>query len=163
MRPKLVELTNEKLELSERIEGLEKQLRARDSTIEGLEVSSEQLRQEKEEIDRNLKNLEATLSKEQSSRQETFSELQEAYSNLQAELDATRQELQNLQSSKAALVRTTAEQKEELFRVTAASQAKDEQLLSLQRELEERTEAQAEDQDFLEHARTELENLRREV
>jgi len=87
MRPKIVELTGDKVELGDKIASLEHALRNRDAMIAELESNVEELRDQYEETSKQREEGVAQREKEQSSAQASLTELQKAYTELQRELE----------------------------------------------------------------------------
>ena len=163
MRPKIVELTDEKLALSEKIDGLEKTIGARDNVIAQLESSLEELREEKVSVERDRDGLRSTLEGERSALQKDSTELQQAYSELQSELTAAQRKAQDLEDERDKLRLVANSNVEEIRRLTDNLRLQTTQLDTLRAEIEERTEAQAESSEFLERAQTEMEAFRGEL
>ncbi|KAM5535998.1 hypothetical protein V8D89_010256 [Ganoderma adspersum] len=162
MRPKIVELTDEKLALSEKIDSLEKTIRARDNVIAQLESSLDELREEKVSVERDRDGLRSTLEGERSALQKDSTELQQAYSDLQSELTAAQRMTQDLEDERDKLRLVANSNVEEIRRLTDNLRLQTTQVDTLRAEIEERTQAQAESSEFLERAQTEMETLRAE-
>lgn len=162
MRPKIVELTDEKLALGEKIDSLEKTLGARDNVIAQLESNLEELREEKVSIERDRDGLRSTLEGERSALQKDSTELQQAYSELQSELTAAQRATQDLEDERDKLRLVANSNVEEIRRLTDNLRLQTTQVDTFRAEIEERTQAQAESSDFLERAQTEMETLRAE-
>lgn len=79
MRNKVIELTDEKVNLAERVDGLEGALQNRDSTIAQLESTVEELRNEQDLVRKECDEVAATLEKERAFSNQNSSELQQAY------------------------------------------------------------------------------------
>ncbi|KAL6307643.1 hypothetical protein BKA93DRAFT_747343 [Sparassis latifolia] len=163
MRPKIVELTNAKLDLTDKADSLQNALRARDATIAQLEASLDELRDGKEQADRERQAAKVTLEKERSSSHESTLELHKAYTELQLELEQTRSSIQDLEAERANYHQMTERHFEEVDHLSSTLQTHMEQLSQLRIELEERQRAQEEAQDFLEHTRGEMDALRAEL
>ncbi|KAI0931438.1 hypothetical protein AcW2_000329 [Taiwanofungus camphoratus] len=163
MRPKIIELTDVKLNLGEQVESLETALRSRDATVAQLETNLEELRHEKENVERQRQELSVALEKERSSSDESTAELQKAYAGLQSELEETRAIIHDLESERTNYHQMADRHFAEVDRLTSSLQSHMEQLASLRNELDERQRAQDEAQDFLERAHGETEALRAEL
>ncbi len=162
MRPKIVELTDEKLMLSEKIDSLEKTIGARDNVIAQLESSLEELREEKVSVERDRDGLRSTLESERSALQKDSTELQQAYSELQSELTTAQRKAQDLEDERDRLRLVANSNVEEIRRLTDNLRLQTTQVVALRAEVEERTQAQTESSEFLERAQTEMETLRAE-
>lgn len=163
MRPKIVELTDAKLDLGEKVESLEREIKARDSVIAQLESSVEELRDLQEEAEKKHQDTTVALERERASSNENSSELQRAYGELQEELATMRAGLEKVEAERLAYRETANGQAEEVERLSASLQSHVEELNVLRAETEERNVAHREAEDFLERARTEMEGLRAEL
>ncbi|TFY68584.1 hypothetical protein EVJ58_g902 [Rhodofomes roseus] len=163
MRPKIVELTDAKLNLGEEVEGLKSALRSRDATIAQLEANLDELLNEKDMATQERQEVALALEKERSSSNANSSELQKESDSLQAELDAARAVIRNLESEHNNYHQMTERHLGELDQLKSALQEHMEQVSGLQSELDERQDAQQEAQEFLEHAQDEMEALRAEL
>ncbi|KAI0375474.1 hypothetical protein BV20DRAFT_1040849 [Pilatotrama ljubarskyi] len=163
MRPKIVELTDAKLMLSEKVDSLEKTVQSRDSVIAQLETDIEELRQQKESAEQERVRLQAALDAERDSQVKDSSELQHAYSDLQTELAAARKEVQDLEDERNKLRQVSNSNVEEIRRLTDSLHSKSTQLTTLRSELGEQAQAQAQAQEFLSRAQSEMESLRTEL
>lgn len=163
MRPKIVELTDAKLVLSDKVDSLEKAIQSRDAVIAQLEANIEELRLEKESGERERIRLQAALDAERAAQEKDSSELQQAYTELQTELAAARKNVQDLEDERTKLRQVSNSNVEEIRRLTDSVHSQSTQLSSLRAELGERTQAQTEAQEFLGRAQAEMESLRSEV
>jgi chromosome segregation ATPase len=142
MRPKIVELTGVKLELAERIDGLEHTLRSRVKTITELESAMDEMRDQQAEADKRAKEVIAQREKERFLAASDSSELQKAYTELQAELDSATASLHNLEAERSSHHQEAARRLEEIERLTTSSRTQTEELSTLRRELDARRDAQ---------------------
>ncbi|PSS29717.1 hypothetical protein PHLCEN_2v2865 [Hermanssonia centrifuga] len=163
MRPKIVELTDVKLDLGEKVESLGRTLKDRDETVAQLEAKLEELREQQLAAQRKQQELSGALEKEISHSNESNSELQEAYADLQKELETTTANAQSLEGERSQYRHTASRHMDEISRLTASVQSHSEQVSSLQAELEERQRAQDEATEFLERAHSEMELLRAQL
>ena len=159
MRPKIVELTNMKLELSEKQSSLEQAVRDRDGIIAQLESSLQTAQDQNESLNAKLVDIETTREKDRSAAQETQDELQKGYAELETDLSDALASIRELEVERAGQRQLTSKQLEELERMTATSQSLKEEIASLNQELEERKLADVEQQEILERARTDIEAL----
>lgn len=160
MRPKVVTLTNEKLELSDRAEALESALHKRDVVIAELESSVHELNEIKEELKQRHHEVDSQLTREQESAHHDLSSLQAAYAELQRELEDSRTGMRALEGERATRMRSGTQQVEDIDRLTASLRHTKQQLSSLQMEVDERRQAEAEQREFLDRAMTDIESLR---
>ena len=163
MRPKIVELTGTKLELSERVGSLEHALRSRDSVIAQLESTVDELQHKCEVSEKQRQEVIGRLESELSSTHTNSIEIQTAYTELQAQLDRARADAQALDLDRLRHSQDSSRYMEELDRSTTSSRVQKEEISSLRRQLDERRRAEEEEQEFLERAQSEIENLRLEL
>ncbi|KAF9469728.1 hypothetical protein BDZ94DRAFT_1151170, partial [Collybia nuda] len=163
MRPKIVELTGVKLELAERIDGLEHALRSREKTISELETTLDETRDQHAEAEKQTKEVIAQQEKERSVALFDSSELQKAYAELQAELDSAAASLRNLEAERSSHHQEASRRIEEVERLNSSLRAQTEELTLLRQELDARRDAQDEEQEFLERTQNEIESLRTDL
>lgn len=163
MRPKMVELTNVKLELSEKLTISEQAVRDRDGVIAQLETSLQAAQDQNESSVTKLLDAEAARERDRSTAQETQDELQRGYAELETELSDALASIRELEVERAGQRQLTSKQVEELDRMAATSQTLKEEMASLHQEVEERKLAEVEQQEFLERARTDIEVLRADL
>ena len=163
MRPKMVELTNAKLDLSERNNVLEQAVRDRDGVIAQLESSLQAAQDQNELLTSKLLDSETARERDRSSAQDTQDELQREYAQIETELTDALASIRNLEVDRAEQHHHTSKQVEELERMSSTSHSQKVELASLHRELEERKLAEVEQQEFLERARTDIEVLRADL
>jgi len=159
MRPKIVELTNMKLELSEKLSSLEQAVRDRDGIIAQLESTVQTAQDQNESLNTKVVDIETAREKDRSTAQETQDELQKGYAELENELSDALASIRELEVERAGQRQLASRQLEELDRMTATAQSLKEEFASLSQELEERKLAEVEQQDILERARTDIEAL----
>lgn len=159
MRPKIVELTNMKLELSEKLSSSEQAVRDRDGIIAQLESSLQTAQDQNESLNTKLVDMETVREKDRSTAQETQDELQKGYAELETELSDALASIRDLEVERAGQRQLTSKQLDELERMTATSQHLKEEIASLNQELDERKLAEVEQEEILERARTDVEAL----
>jgi chromosome segregation ATPase len=149
MRPKIVELTALKLELTEKVEGLERTIRNRDATISRLETALEEVRDKQdtaekkwketiEASEKKWKEQAAQHNKDHSAAQMNASDMQKALAELQEELNSAHASVRTLESDRSNYHQEAARRMEEIEQLTATTLAQDEELTTLRQELEER-------------------------
>jgi myosin protein heavy chain len=163
MRPKIVELTNMKLELGEKLNISEQAVRDRDGIIAQLESTLQAAQDQTESLNTKLLDTETTREKDRSAAQETQDELQRGYAELETELSDALASIRELELDRAGQRQLANKQVEELDRMAATSQGLEEDVASLRQEVEERNLAEVEQQEFLERARTDIEVLRADL
>ncbi|KJA28608.1 hypothetical protein HYPSUDRAFT_197438 [Hypholoma sublateritium FD-334 SS-4] len=163
MRPKIVELTGAKLDLAEKVESLEHTVRSRDTFISQLENDLGEAREETERIEKDWKEKLAEQEKRHREIQNGTTDIQKAHAELQEELDTALASLRTLEAQRSNQHQEAARRLEEVERLTNLSQTQGEELDTLRQELEARTKARDEEQDFLERAQNEIETLQAEL
>lgn len=113
MRPKIVELTSEKLNLTETVESLQRTLRDREGAISDLTSSLDDARSEIEKKNGQWQQKWVQHEKEHAETVAASSEMQATHAELQDQLDDALQSLRNLESQRASqrqeLVRNSSE------------------------------------------------------
>lgn len=163
MRPKIVELTGDKVELGNKIASLEHTLRNRDATIAELESNIEELRYQYEETSKQQEEGVAQYEKEQSSAQAHLAELQKAYTELQRELEEAQASIHGLEAERADHYQLASRQLEEIDRLKMSSRVQAEEVSIVRQELAEHEHLEEEDRGFIHRAQEEIESLRAEL
>ncbi len=163
MRPKIVELTNAKLELSEKVNLLEQAVRDRDGVIAQLESSLQAAQDQNESLASKLLDSETARERDRSEAQETQDELQGGYAQIETELSDALASIRELEVERAGQRQLAGQRVDELDRMSSTSHSLKVEIASLHQELEERKLAEVEQQDFLERARTDIEVLRADL
>ena len=141
MRPKIVELTDAKLDLAEKVESLGHNLRNRDSAIAQLESDLDESRDKYEQLEQVWKNKLALQEKRQLEAQGSSADLQKAYNELQEELDSALISLRNLEAQRTNQHQEASRRLEEHSRLSSLSHAQGQELDALRQELEARQKA----------------------
>ncbi|KAI9444939.1 hypothetical protein H4582DRAFT_866374 [Lactarius indigo] len=163
MRPKIVELTNAKLELSEKNNLLEQAVRDRDGVIAQLESSLQAAQDQNESLASKLLDSETARERDRSSAQETQDELQRGYAQIETELSDALASIRELEVERAGQRQLANQRVDELDRMSSTSHSLKVEIASLHQELEERKLAEVEQEEFLERARTDVEVLRADL
>ncbi|KAI0323081.1 hypothetical protein OF83DRAFT_11438 [Amylostereum chailletii] len=163
MRPKIVELTDLKLELTENATALENALHERDSVIAHLESSLHELQDQHEQLEEQLRDALAARERDRASSQDAMDDLQRGYAELQTEIDEAHASIRDLEVDRTTQRQIVGRQTEQLDRMTQTSRMLTEELSSARHELEETKLAAMEQEDFLERARTDVEGLRADL
>ncbi|KAJ3855071.1 hypothetical protein EV368DRAFT_80003 [Lentinula lateritia] len=163
MRPKIVELTGIKLELTEKTDEQGRVIQNRELMVGQLESSLEEARADLEASEKKLRDLLSERETERHSAQLGDSELQKAYSQLQAELDSTLARVRSLEADRNIRQNETLRNIEEVARLQELASAQSEEITSLQHEIYRRQNEQSEEKSFLEVAQNEVESLRQEI
>jgi chromosome segregation ATPase len=142
MRPKIVELTDTKLDLSDKVDSLQRAVSERDRTIAKLEASLEEVQHEHGEAGSQLQQLLSQRDKEYATLQKNFDELQKGYGDLQEELETTLASLKSVEAQRASHHQDTSRRLEEIDRLTSSNQNQAEEISTLRHELEARQIAQ---------------------
>ena len=136
MRPKIVELTGAKLDLAEKVESLEHNLRNRDSVIAQLESDLDEFRDKHEQMEQVWKGKLASQEKRQLEAQSSSSDLQKAYDEIQEELDSALVSLRSLESQRTNQHQEASRRLEEISHLSSLSHAQGKELDALRQELE---------------------------
>ena len=142
MRPKIVELTGIKLELGEKIERLERELRSRDSVIATLESTVAELRHLHSETEQEWQAKTGQQEKERHLSQVNLTELQNAYNVLQEELNTAMSSIRTLEAERSNYHQEATRRIQDIETLTASSTAQVAELAALRTEVDERTWAQ---------------------
>lgn len=163
MRPKIVELTNIRLDLVDKIGTLEGIIRKKEDVVSTLEASLEEAREKEVDAEKHRQKEDAMRKKDDFSSQDNVSQLQKAYTELQLELDGLRINVRDREQEREGYHQLALRRLEEIDRLTFSSQAQVERLTSAEKELEERHMAQTEDLGFVEGMQNEIEALRHDL
>ena len=136
MRPKIVELTGAKLDLAEKVESLEHNLRNRDSVIAQLESDLDEFRDKHEQMEQVWKGKLASQEKRQLEAQSSSSDLQKAYDEIQEELDSALVSLRSLESQRTNQHQEASRRLEEISHLSSLSHAQGKELDAIRQELE---------------------------
>ena len=136
MRPKIVELTGAKLDLAEKVESLEHNLRNRDSVIAQLESDLDEFREKHEQMEQVWKGKLASQEKRQLEAQSSSSDLQKAYDEIQEELDSALVSLRSLESQRTNQHQEASRRLEEISHLSSLSHAQGKELDAIRQELE---------------------------
>jgi chromosome segregation ATPase len=163
MRPKIIELTNIRVELVERIDELEGIIRKKEDTISQLEASLDEARERESQSARTKQKEELARKKGESSSQQNILHVQKAYAELEAEVEALKASLKDREAERESYHQLALRRLEEVDRLTFSVQAQTELLNTAERELEERRAASSEDRGFVEGMQNEIELLQAEI
>ena len=136
MRPKIVELTGAKLDLAEKVESLEHNLRSRDSAIAQLESDLEESRDKYEQLAQVWKDKLASQEKRQIETQNSSADLQKAYTEVQEELDSALVSLRSLEAQRANQHQEASRRLEEIAQLSSLTHTQGQELDTLRQELE---------------------------
>lgn len=163
MRPKFVELTGLKLDLTEKIDALMASLKERDSTIADLERQLENAQEAASAATRDHEHEESRWIKEKANAEKSLDELQKSYIDLQQELAESLASSRELESDRKSQRQNCVRLQEELDIVKAKERAHDDELISLQARLDEERRAGQESETLLEQLQADIESLRTEL
>ncbi|EEB86858.1 hypothetical protein MPER_16035, partial [Moniliophthora perniciosa FA553] len=128
-----------------------------------LEVSLEELRDEKERSEEQWQDILAERERDQTNAQDNSNELQKAYDKVQEELDAALASVRSLEADRARNHQDTSHRLKEVERLTTLNLTQAEELSTLRKEVEQRSNDQAEEEDFIERAQNEIETLQQGI
>ena len=163
MRPKIVELTNIRLGLVEKIDDLEGIIRRKEDTISQLEVSLDEAMERESRSAKARQKDEMARKKDESSSQQNILHIQKAYTDLEAEVEALKASLKDREAERESYHQLALRRLEEVDRLTFSVQAQTELLNTVERELEERRAASTEDRGFVEGIQNDIELLQAEI
>lgn len=163
MRPKIVELTNIRVEMIERIDELEGIIRKKEDTISQLEASLDDAKERESQSARSRQREELSRKKDESSSQQNLLHMQKAYADLETEVEALKASLKDREAERESYHQLALRRLEEVDRLTFSVQAQTELLSTAERELEERRAASSEDRGFVEGMQNEIELLQAEI
>lgn len=163
MRPRIVELTNIRLELIDKIESLESVIRKKEDTILTLESNLDDAKEKELRAEKLRQREDAMRKKDDFSSQDSVSQMHKAYTELQLESDALRVNIKDRELERENYHQLALRRLDEIDRLTFSFQAQNERLTSAERELEERHMAQTEDVGFVEGIQNEIETLRHDL
>ena len=163
MRPKIVELTNIRVELVEKIDGLEGIIRKKEDTISQLEANLDEAKERESQSARTRQREELARKKGESSSHQNLLHVQKAYAELEAQVEALKASLKDREAERESYHQLALRRLEEVDRLTFSVQAQTELLNTAERELEERRAASSEDRGFVEGMQNEMELLQAEI
>ncbi|THH10152.1 hypothetical protein EW145_g1512 [Phellinidium pouzarii] len=156
MRPKIVELTSAKLELSEQVELLTRSLDQRDYTISDLEGQLEHAHNIASDTRGEHERLVKERDEERISAETDLAELQRAHSELQNQLDDALASAQELEADRGKQRQAIVRLQEEYNNLLSTEQNHSKETYTLQSDLEERHQAEKDRQRLLDELRSEL-------
>lgn len=163
MRPKIVELTNIRVELIERIDELEGIIRKKEDTISQLEANLDEAMERESQSARSRQKEELARKRDESSSQQNLLHMQKAYADLEIEVEALKASLTDREAERESYHQLALRRLEEVDRLTFSLQAQTELFNTAERELEERRTASSEDRGFVEGMQNEVELLQAEI
>lgn len=163
MRPKIVELTGAKLELSERADSLEATLRSRDATIAQLEATLDEDRDHKEQAKLKLNETLARHEKDRLSEQEASKKLQTDLTEMQEELESAFASIRSLEAERSGYHHDTVRQLQEIEHLNESTVAQAQELAALRQEISERNDFRKDDEELMSQAQSEIEDLRQAI
>ncbi|TFK26723.1 hypothetical protein FA15DRAFT_266993 [Coprinopsis marcescibilis] len=142
MRPKIVELTDAKLDLAEQVQSAQRALKERDTIIEKLEASVDEYQSKEADSVKKWKEALASKEREAGSVHTDFAELQNNYNQLQEELDTALASIKTLEAQRTTQHQEASRRVLEIDRLNEAAQAQLEELSNVRDELDARRSAQ---------------------
>lgn len=136
MRPKIVELTDARLDLSERVETLESAVRIRDLTITQLENELNESRNDLEQSKEYGKDTVLEQERRVAEAEKVIADIQRGYVELQEEHDVLLVSLRNLEVERSNNHQEASRHLQEIDQLSHMTQLQEEQLEVLKHELE---------------------------
>jgi len=163
MRPKIVELTNIRVEMIEKIDELEGIIRKKEDTISQLEANLDDAKEHESQSAKSRQREELARKKDESSSQQNLLHVQKAYADLEVEVETLKASLKDREAERESYHQLALRRLEEVDRLTFSVQAQTELLSTAERELEERRAASSEDRGFVKGIQNEIELLQVEI
>ena len=163
MRPRIVELTNIRAELVEKVDELEGIIRKKEDTISQLEASLDEANERESRSAKTRQKEELARKKDELSSQQNLLLMQKAYAEREAEIGVLNASLKDREAERESYHQLALRRLEEVDRLTFSLQAQTELLSTAERELEERRAASNEDRGFVEGIQNEIELLQAEI
>lgn len=163
MRPKIVELTGIRLELSEKVHALNRSLHERDSTISDLERQLEIAQDTASSATQGRERVDSEREKERVDAEKSLDELQKAYAELQNQLDDSLASARELEADRKTQRQTSVRLQDQMDMQIAKEHKHSDEVAVLQTRLEEQQRAGQESETLLEQLQLEVENLRAEL
>lgn len=136
MRPKIVELTGARLDLSEKVETLESALRNRDLTISQLETDLDETRDKLQQSEEYWKRKNSQQERRVADAERATADIQNGYIELQEEFNVLLVNVRNLEAERLNNHQEASRHLQEIERVSRENQLQGEQLDTLDHELE---------------------------
>lgn len=163
MRPKIVELTGAKLDLTEKVDNLSDLLSQRDNTLLEMESRAEAAKSFAEASLRDYEQLERRTKTNNQASDAVLSDLQRAYDELKFQLDDALANAKEIDLDRGKQRQIAARLQQEVQTLSSSGSGREEDLFRLQAELDERMAAGNEQEALLSELQQEVEVLRSEV
>lgn len=163
MRPKIVELNEDKVELGERIESLQSELRTRDGIIGALETDLAQTSARVAELEDNDGDRNKLHTQQLERLERMTTEHQQAYHSLEAELSESQAVVRDLTTERTSARQAANHLQAELDSLGAQHRETRQEMQVLRGELDERAKSGEEVSEMLGRLREEVESLRTEL
>lgn len=142
LRPKVVELTEDKVQLSDKVAHITHTLHDRDATIATLESTLEEARQETEKVQDEWRMKISKLEEEQTLAVSSSSDRDKAFAELQNELEEAFDSVRTLELERQSLRQLSESRQQEVEYLTNTTQSQMNEMDRLQGELAEQKAAQ---------------------
>ncbi|KAG7452140.1 uncharacterized protein BT62DRAFT_926359 [Guyanagaster necrorhizus] len=163
MRPKVVELTGAKLELSDKVDSLEGALRSRNATIAQLEATLDDHRDHREQAELKWSEILARHEKDRLLEQDASTKIQKAFTEMQDELESSLASIRALEADRTSYHHDTARQLQEIERLNQSTVAQAQELVALRQEIAEGNNIREDEEEFISQAQSEIEGLRQAI
>lgn len=142
LRPKVVELTEDKVQLSDKLAHATHVLHERDVAIVTLETALEESKQEVEKIREEMRKKLSSLEQERTLAASSSSDRDKEFAELQRELDEALGSMRTLELDRQSLQQDNQSRKQEVEYLTDTTQSQMSEINRLQKELDEQRMAQ---------------------
>ncbi|EIW87103.1 hypothetical protein CONPUDRAFT_43820 [Coniophora puteana RWD-64-598 SS2] len=163
MRTKTVDLTSEKLQLTDRLLALEKGQRERDDIIAQLEESLSEESRTGSEVARLLEETRSRGEKEKMSSAASLNDLQRAYGEIQDELEAARDAARAFETERQSLRQVEARSTQAIERLKADLSQAQADFMDASREVEKYRRVHDDQREFIERIQVEMESLKADL
>lgn len=159
MRPKVVELTQDKIALTDEVDRLQRSVRALNGTVAQLETAVTDSRTDYDKANRKLEESEAIWLSERTELNQQLQNLERAQGDLEEDLRNSRASVQELDAERTTHRKAVVQYEETLERLQSSSVAQEAELSNLRQLLSSGQRADGETRELLAQAQTELETL----
>lgn len=160
IRPKVVELTQDKIALTDEVDRLRRSVRALSGTVAQLETAATDSRIQFDGTKRNFEESETRWVAERAELNRQIQDIERAYADIEGELRNSRASVQELDAERSTHRKAVVQYEETLERLQSSSAAQETELGDLRQLLDESRRADREVRELLVQAQTELETLR---
>lgn len=163
MRPKIVELTSEKLNLTEKVESLQHSLHNSEAAIDKLKSSLDDACSQVDQTNEQWQMKWSQRDKERDQALSVSSDIHKAHAESQHQLNEALQSLRNLESQRTTQHQELVRNADEIGRLNATNMAQREELSTLRKDLHAQQLAQKQQIELLDQATNEIRLLQSQL